>query len=68
MVKHFNNQNYNKLRRQHQQSRTLFTDPTFPANAQSLWHSGKNEKEVVWKRPSVSDRLDIIGYPPSLSR
>ena len=54
MVKHFNNQNYTKLRRQHQQSRTLFTDQTFPANAQSLWLSGKTEKEVVWKRPSVS--------------
>jgi len=55
MVKHYNNQNYSKLRRQHQTSRTLFTDPTFPANSRSLWLSGKDEKNIVWKRPSVSD-------------
>jgi len=54
MVKKYNNQDYSKLRRQHQGSSTLFTDPTFPANARSLWKSGKNEKEIVWKRPSVS--------------
>ena len=60
MVKHYNNQNYSSLRRQHQQSRTLFTDPTFPATAKSLWLSGKNEKEIVWKRPSVSYGLGLL--------
>ena len=57
MVKHYNNQNYTRLRRQHQRSHTLFTDPTFPPTARSLWVSGKNEKEVVWKRPSVRHSL-----------
>ena len=54
MVRKYLNQNYRKLKRDLQSRRELFNDPTFPASASSLFFSGKNDHDIVWKRPSVS--------------
>ena len=53
MVRHFRNQKYAKLKRDHQQRGELFTDPEFPPDSKSLFLSGKNEHDIVWKRPRV---------------
>ena len=55
MVVHYRNQKYSQLRRDHQGRGELFTDPTFPPANESLFLSGKSEKEVVWKRPGVRE-------------
>lgn len=54
MVKKFRGQNFQKLKRDHQRRGQLFTDPHFPPDASSLFHSGRNDLEIVWKRPGVS--------------
>lgn len=54
MVVHYRNQKYSQLRRDHQRRGELFTDPVFPPSNESLFLSGKSEKEIVWKRPAVS--------------
>ena len=55
MVVHYCNQKYSKLKRDHERSQQLFTDPEFPPTNASLFISGKSDQgEIVWKRPSVS--------------
>ena len=53
MVRRYRNQNYSKLKRDHQQRGELFTDPEFPPSSQSLFRSGTNKYDIVWKRPRV---------------
>lgn len=66
MVRKYLNQNYSKLKRDlqrlqrdenggEQQRQQLFTDPTFPPEASSLFFSGRNDHDIVWKRPRVSN-------------
>ena len=54
MVRKYRNQDYRQLKREAQRAGELFTDPEFPPNAASLFLSGKNERDIVWKRPKVS--------------
>ena len=59
MVRHHLSQNYSKLKRDLQrqstpEQRELFRDPHFPPTAESLFFSGKNDPDIVWKRPGVS--------------
>lgn len=54
MVVHYRNQKYSQLKRDYQRRGELFTDPQFPPSNESLFLSGKSEKEIVWKRPHVS--------------
>ncbi|XP_011408714.2 PREDICTED: calpain-5-like [Amphimedon queenslandica] len=68
MVRKFLNQNYSKLKRDHQRRGEQFTDPQFPPNAQSLFHSGKNDLEITWKRPGEicsNPKLIVDGLDPS---
>ena len=52
-MRRYRNQNYSKLKRDHQQRGELFTDPEFPPSSQSLFRSGTNKYDIVWKRPRV---------------
>ena len=63
MVVKYLNQNYSKLKREHQHRGELFTDPEFPPTNASLFISGKNDKEIEWKRPGVSSRNFCMIYP-----
>ena len=56
MVRRFHNQNYAKLKRRCISRGELFTDPEFPPTAQSLFFSGKDDHDIVWKRPKVRKR------------
>ena len=53
MVRRYHNQNYSKLKRDHQQRGELFTDPEFPPSSRSLFRSGTDKYDIVWKRPRV---------------
>ena len=53
MVRKYLNQDYRKLKRDHQQRGELFTDPRFPPEASSVFLSGQNDQDIVWKRPRV---------------
>ena len=55
-MRHYRNQNYSKLKRDHQQRGELFTDPEFPPSSQSLFRSGTDKYDIVWKRPRVRNR------------
>ena len=55
MVVYYYKQKYSQLRRDHQRRGELFTDPHVPPSNESLFLSGKSEKEIVWKRPNVSE-------------
>lgn len=59
MVVKYRNQNYSKLKRDHQRSGQLFTDPEFPPTNESLFISGKSDEEIVWKRPGVSTGVHV---------
>lgn len=48
----YKNQDYEKLKSQHN-AQKLFVDPEFPATHKSIYHSGKNVKDVQWIRPTV---------------
>ena len=68
MVRRHLNQNYSKLKRDLQrrstpEQRELFRDPHFPPTSESLFFSGKNDPDIVWKRPGVSvgGREDRVG-------
>jgi calpain-5 len=61
MVVKYLNQNYSKLKRDHQRRGELFTDPEFPPTNASLFISGKSEEEIVWKRPGVSSYKRLHG-------
>uniref|UniRef100_A0A8C1TTL0 Calpain 5a n=1 Tax=Cyprinus carpio TaxID=7962 RepID=A0A8C1TTL0_CYPCA len=50
-VKPFEEQHFSALRKQCQQNRTLFEDPSFPAVDQSLFSHGNRIGKVTWKRP-----------------
>uniref|UniRef100_A0A8C2F6F1 Calpain 5a n=1 Tax=Cyprinus carpio TaxID=7962 RepID=A0A8C2F6F1_CYPCA len=50
-VKPFEEQHFSALRKQCQQNRTLFEDPSFPAVDQSLFSLGNRIGKVTWKRP-----------------
>ena len=58
----FKDQNYTLLKSQHNAS-NLFVDPEFPANSNSLSHSGKRPikaiplENIQWKRPHVSRKI-----------
>ena len=56
MVRRYHNQNYSKLKRDHQQRGELFTDPEFPPSSRSLFRSGTDKYDIVWKRPRVRIR------------
>ncbi|KAL5506663.1 hypothetical protein EMCRGX_G008375 [Ephydatia muelleri] len=58
MVRKFRNQSYAALKRRCMSRRELFTDPEFPPTAQSLFFSGRDDNDVVWKRPK-----DIAEHP-----
>uniref|UniRef100_A0AAX7TTF6 Calpain-3 n=1 Tax=Astatotilapia calliptera TaxID=8154 RepID=A0AAX7TTF6_ASTCA len=52
----FNGQDYNTLRQEFLQRKTLFEDETFPATVESLGfkelgHKSNKVKNIVWKRP-----------------
>ncbi|XP_035766932.1 calpain-3 [Neolamprologus brichardi] len=52
----FNGQDYNNLRQEFLQRKTLFEDETFPATVESLGfkelgHKSNKVKNIVWKRP-----------------
>ena len=55
MVRKYLNQDYRKLKQECQRRGELFTDPAFPPSAESMFYSGRNEGDVVWKRPRVGD-------------
>ena len=57
MVRKFRNQNYQKLKRDCQRRGQPFTDPEFPPQADSLFYSGRNDLDIVWKRPGVSPNI-----------
>lgn len=54
MVVKYHNQNYSKLKRDHQRRGEFFTDPEFPPTNASLFISRKSNEEIVWKRPGVN--------------
>ncbi|XP_052000993.1 calpain-3-like isoform X2 [Xyrauchen texanus] len=62
----FSNQEYNTLRQEHLQKKTLFEDETFPATVDSLGykklgHKSKKVKKIVWKRPKeICDNPEFI--------
>ncbi|MEQ2211643.1 hypothetical protein XENOCAPTIV_010364, partial [Xenoophorus captivus] len=52
----FNGQDYNSLKQEYLQSKTLFEDEAFPATVESLGfkdlgHKSNKVKNIVWKRP-----------------
>lgn len=54
----FNGQDYNTLRQECLQRKTLFEDESFPATVESLGfkelgHKSNKVKNIVWKRPKV---------------
>lgn len=56
----FNNQDFEKLRRECLESGKLFCDPTFPAESRSLGYNelGRYSSKtagVEWKRPTVGN-------------
>ena len=53
MVKRYNHQNYEKLRRRAQAAGRLFEDPQFPAAWDSLYLDGHENARIEWKRPGV---------------
>ena len=55
-MRRYHNQNYSKLKRDHQQRGELFTDPEFPPSSRSLFRSGTDKYDIVWKRPRVRIR------------
>lgn len=62
MVRKYLDQNYRKLKRDHQRRGELFTDPRFPPDASSVFLSGQNDHDIVWKRPRVRNiaRVPVI--------
>ena len=50
----FKKQDYYKLKKHHERSGTLFTDPLFPANEASLFFTRRPPGRIEWKRPGVS--------------
>lgn len=67
-VKGFEGQQYSALKSQCQQSGGLFEDPLFPPTDASLFYQGNRIGRVHWKRPKVSDRVEINTYPVGNSR
>ena len=63
-MERFKGQNYEKLRKHHQEMGVPWTDPTFPASDTSIGHSkgGKIPRNVRWKRPSVSLRQFFLCF------
>lgn len=49
----FKRQNYEELRKHHQEEKTLFIDPTFPA-VDAIIGTSSIPPNIQWKRPSVS--------------
>lgn len=54
----FNGQDYNTLRQEYLQRKSLFEDDAFPATVESLGfkelgHKSNKVKNIVWKRPKV---------------
>ncbi|XP_065580677.1 calpain-5-like isoform X2 [Artemia franciscana] len=47
----FKKQDYYKLKKHHERSGTLFTDPLFPANEASLFFTRRPPGRIEWKRP-----------------
>ncbi|CAH2272750.1 calpain-5-like isoform X1 [Pelobates cultripes] len=51
MVQHYQNQHYERLKKQCQRAGRLFEDPTFSATDRSLYFSHSPARAVQWKRP-----------------
>uniref|UniRef100_A0A4W3K6S6 Uncharacterized protein n=1 Tax=Callorhinchus milii TaxID=7868 RepID=A0A4W3K6S6_CALMI len=63
-VKLFRDQSFSALKRDCIQGRTLFEDPCFPANTESLFYTGSAPGEIEWRRPQElceSPRLFVDG-------
>ncbi|KAA0711416.1 Calpain-1 catalytic subunit [Triplophysa tibetana] len=62
----FGGQDYNVLRQEYLQKKTLFEDETFPATVESLGykelgHKSSKVKNIVWKRPKdISENPEFI--------
>uniref|UniRef100_A0A3B5KZN6 Calpain-3 n=1 Tax=Xiphophorus couchianus TaxID=32473 RepID=A0A3B5KZN6_9TELE len=62
----FNGQDYNTLRQDYLQRKTLFEDEAFPATVESLGfkelgHKSNKVKNIVWKRPKeISENPEFI--------
>lgn len=52
----FKRQNYEDLRKHHQEEKTLFIDPTFPA-VDAIIGTSSIPPNIQWKRPAVSRQL-----------
>ncbi|XP_033124994.1 calpain-5-like [Anneissia japonica] len=48
---YFDNQNYEEICKSCRASGTLWEDPMFPANNESLFHTKNAPGQIVWKRP-----------------
>lgn len=55
----FKRQNYEDLRKHHQEEKTLFIDPTFPA-VDAIIGTSSIPPNIQWKRPAVSRRLVVV--------
>lgn len=56
----YKGQKYEELKKQHQESETLFEDPEFPATDASLFYSRQPPGQVTWKRPGVIVKYFLI--------
>lgn len=62
----FNGQDFNLLRQECLQRKSLFEDDSFPATVESLGfkelgHKSNKVKNIVWKRPKVGGGLGRVG-------
>lgn len=60
----FSGQDYNLLKQEYLQKKTLFEDETFPATVDSLGykelgHKSNKVKNIIWKRPKVGGRRPV---------
>ncbi len=56
-IKAFRNQKYHELRSQAKNAGTLFVDPEFPPEPQSIYQSKPAPSDIIWKRPGVGFAL-----------
>lgn len=64
-IKPFKDQIYEDLKRQAQETQTLFEDPEFPANDSALFYKGDPSQlpgRVEWKRPKVYIKFLFIHF------
>lgn len=61
----FNGQDFGTLRQECLQRKNLFEDESFPATVESLGfkelgHKSNKVKNIVWKRPKVGEKAQVI--------